>query len=39
MINGIADMSRLIVEAINDFWDGITIVDPDKLIIDGDNIL
>ena len=32
-------MSRLIVEAINQFWDGITVVDPDKLIIDGDNIL
>ena len=39
MIQCISDMSRLIVESINEFWDGITIVDPDKLIIDGDNIL
>ena len=39
MVSCIANISKHIEETITDFWDGITIIDPDKLIIDGDNIL
>ena len=39
MVTCIANISKHIEETITGFWNGITIIDPDKLIIDGDNIL
>lgn len=39
MVNCISDMSKHIEETITDFWSGIDVIDNDKLIIDGDNIL
>jgi hypothetical protein len=39
MIESIAKISKLIEECIQEFWSGITTVNPDKLVIDGDNIL
>jgi hypothetical protein len=39
MVTCIANISKHIEETITIFWEGITSIDPDKLIIDGDNIL
>lgn len=39
MVLCISDMSKHIEETITDFWSGIDVIDNDKLIIDGDNIL
>ena len=39
MIEAIVDMGKSIEVCINQFWDGINIVDPNKLVIDGDNFL
>lgn len=39
MITCISNISKYIEETITKFWEGITIIDTDKLIIDGDNIL
>lgn len=39
MVTAIANISKDIEEAITEFWSGINIIEPDKLIIDGDNIL
>jgi hypothetical protein len=39
MVTNIANISKHIEETITKFWSGITIINPEKLIIDGDNIL
>ena len=39
MLNCVFNISKLIEQSINEFWDGVTVSNPDKLIIDGDNIL
>ena len=39
MIECIAKISTLVEECIAEFWADITIIDPDKLVLDGDNIL
>jgi hypothetical protein len=39
MVTCISNISKHIEETITQFWEGITIIEPDKLIIDGDNIL
>jgi hypothetical protein len=39
MIEAVVDLGKQIELCINAFWDGITIVDPQKLVIDGDNFL
>ena len=39
MIECIAKISTLVEECIAEFWTDITIIDPDKLVLDGDNIL
>ena len=39
MVTCIANISKHIEETITDFWSGITTIDADKLVIDGDNIL
>lgn len=39
MVQVIANISKNIEETITQFWEGITIIDADKLVIDGDNIL
>ena len=39
MIQTVVNLGKQIELCINNFWDGITIVDPNKLVIDGDNFL
>jgi len=39
MVNCVANISAHIESTITSFWEGITTIDPDKLVIDGDNIL
>lgn len=39
MVECVADISKHVEEAITHFWEGISVIDPDKLVIDGDNIL
>lgn len=39
MVMCISNISKDIEKEITDFWSGIDIIEPDKLIIDGDNIL
>ena len=39
MVECVADISKHIEETITRFWEGISVIDPDKLVIDGDNIL
>jgi len=39
MIEAVVDLGKAIEACINRFWDGITIVRPEKLVIDGDNFL
>jgi len=39
MINCVFNISKLIEQSINEFWSNVNVSDPDKLIIDGDNIL
>lgn len=39
MIECIAKISTLVEECIGEFWADITVIDPDKLVLDGDNIL
>ena len=38
-MNCVFNISKLIEQSINEFWDGVSVSNPDKLIIDGDNIL
>lgn len=39
LIEAIVDLGKSIEICVNNFWDGITIVDPNKLVIDGHNFL
>lgn len=39
MIEAVVNLGKAIEACINSFWDGITIVRPEKLVIDGDNFL
>lgn len=39
MIECIQEISTCVEACIQEFWDGITVINPDKLILDGDNIL
>ena len=39
MLNIIHDVSKKIEDAINSFWADITTVNPEKLIIESDNLL
>lgn len=39
MVTCIANISKDIEREITEFWKGINIINPEKLIIDGDNIL
>ena len=38
MIKAISEISKAIETCINEFWSGITTIDPQKLLIDGYNI-
>lgn len=39
MIESIVDLGKSIELCVNQFWEGITILDPNKLVIDGHNFL
>ena len=39
MVQTVYELSKKIEGCISSFWEGITTVEQDKLIIDGDNIL
>ena len=39
MINVVVDLGKMIEKCINSFWDGITIINPEKLTIDGENLM
>lgn len=39
MIEAIVDLGRHIETCVNNFWDGINVVNPEKLVIDGHNFL
>lgn len=39
MIEAIVDLGKQIEICVNNFWEGITIIDPNKLVIDGHNFL
>lgn len=39
MIEAIVDLGKHIETCVNEFWDGITVVNPEKLVMDGHNFL
>ena len=39
MVKCISNTSYLIGDCVKDFWEGVNTIDPDKLLIDGDNML
>lgn len=39
MIRHVVDTTKYLEESISNFWEGIVIVDQNKLVIDGDNFL
>lgn len=39
MIEAIVELGKSIEVCVNKFWEGITVIDPNKLVIDGHNFL